>query len=175
MPSLEERVEILEAEVAMIHEDRFVATDGYNPALLPLEPLIGRWSVTVSNASFLDDPQATMSGRTTLEWVGGAFVAVHSLMDDDGPPNSYSVIGRSESSDGYSMLYYDNRGVSRIYAMTFDGTTWTQERHDPDFYQRFTGTLSEDGRTIAAAWEKSDDEGATWQHDFDVTYARKGA
>ena len=40
-----------------------------------------------------------------------------------------------------------------------------------DFSQRFTGTLSEDGNTIAGAWEICHD-GKTWEHDFDLTYTK---
>ena len=37
--------------------------------------------------------------------------------------------------------------------------------------QRFTGTFSADGRTIAGRWELAPD-GDDWQTDFDVTYTR---
>jgi hypothetical protein len=142
-----------------------------NPALAPLKPLIGSWRVTLSHASFVDDPDATLSGTASLEWLYDAFVVMRSGFDA-GPPQSWSVIGRNESLDAYCILYYDARGVSRIYSMDFDGTMWTLLREDPDFYQRFRGRLSEDGNTITAAWEKSDDRGATWEHDFDLTYVR---
>jgi hypothetical protein len=40
-----------------------------------------------------------------------------------------------------------------------------------DFGQRFNGTLSDDGRTIADAWEIRRDE-KPWALDFKLTYAR---
>ena len=42
-----------------------------------------------------------------------------------------------------------------------------------DFAQRFTGTFSDDGQTIAGDWEIAHD-GSTWEHDFDLTYVRVG-
>src|SRR5918993_347618 len=42
-----------------------------------------------------------------------------------------------------------------------------------DFAQRFTGTFSDDGTTIAGRWEIAHD-GSTWEHDFDLTYVRVG-
>jgi hypothetical protein len=123
------------------------------------------------HASFLDEPEATISGVASLEWLDDALIVMRSAFDG-GPPRSTSVIGRNESSDTYSMLYYDVRGVSRIYAMGFDAGVWTLSRQDPDFHQRFTGRLSEDGSTISAAWELSDDGGSRWQHDFDLSYER---
>jgi hypothetical protein len=48
---------------------------------------------------------------------------------------------------------FDSRGTARLYAMTFDGRTWTLERTKPDFspldfHQRFVGSISDDGATI---------------------------
>lgn len=40
-----------------------------------------------------------------------------------------------------------------------------------DFSQRFTGTFSDDGRTIQGRWETCHD-GSTWEHDFDLVYRR---
>jgi hypothetical protein len=34
-----------------------------------------------------------------------------------------------------------------------------------------TGTFSDDGKTIPGAWEVCHD-GATWEHDFDLTYTK---
>jgi hypothetical protein len=40
-----------------------------------------------------------------------------------------------------------------------------------DFSQRHTGTFSDDGNTIAGAWESCHD-GKTWEHDFDLIYTK---
>ena len=40
-----------------------------------------------------------------------------------------------------------------------------------DFAQRYTGTFSDDGKTIVGCWEVAHD-GSTWEHDFDLTYVR---
>ena len=40
-----------------------------------------------------------------------------------------------------------------------------------DFSQRYTGTVSDDGKTISEAWEICHDH-ATWEHDFDLTYTK---
>ena len=61
--------------------------------------------------------------------------------------------------------------------MTFDGRVWTLSRDEADFSplefrQRFTGTFSDDGRTIEGTWEICHD-GATWEKDFAITYTRR--
>ena len=141
----------------------------HNPALADLAPLIGDWRVTVSNASFLSEG-STLSGTTSFSWLDDALIVMRSEFPEGGPPRSTSVIGRNESLDTYSMLYYDARGVSRTYTMGFDVDTWMLLRQDPDFYQRFVGRL--DGDTISAEWQISTDAGVTWEHDFDLTYER---
>jgi hypothetical protein len=138
-----------------------------NPALLQLQILIGEWNVEVSNASFLPSPKDTQTGRASFEWLEGAFIVWH----DHIAPTSTSVIGRNESLDTYSMFYYDSRGVSRIYEMSFGQGVWKLWREDPDFFQRFEGRISADGNSITASWEIAVD-GTEWKHDFDITYTR---
>ena len=54
--------------------------------------------------------------------------------------------------------------------MSLDDGVWKLWRDGAPFAQRFTGTFSEDGRTIAGRWEILD--GETWKTDFDLTYTK---
>ena len=141
-----------------------------NPALSDLEPLVGEWSVEIA---FPTEPATTLRGTVSFEWFdGGAFLIMRAGgMEWSGPSGSIGVIGRDDMAETYSMLYFDARGVSRIYEMSFGDGVWKQWRSAPGFSQRFTGTLSDDGSTITARWEKSSD-GSHWDHDFDLTYTR---
>ncbi len=69
------------------------------------------------------------------------------------------------------MLYADGRGVTRVYLSTLVGDTWTIRRAAPGFHQRYTGTFSDDRRTVTGRWEASPD-GSTWTTDFDLTYTK---
>jgi len=80
------------------------------------------------------------------------------------------VLGRSDARDAYTALYHDERGVCRVYAMTFDGAQWILSREDPDMFQRFIADLGPD--LIAGRWEASDDQGSTWRKDFDLIFER---
>jgi hypothetical protein len=62
--------------------------------------------------------------------------------------------------------------------MTLDDAGWKLWRDAPDFSplafaQRYSGTFSDDGRTIAGSWEMCRD-GETWAHDFDLTHTKVG-
>lgn len=135
-----------------------------NPALRQLEVLVGDWEVDV--------PQFPgQRGQATFEWLeDGAYLCVHSDAPDPAP-SATLVIGRDESSEVYTVLYYDSRGVARVYQMSFGEGVWQMWRQAPGFWQRFSGTLSDDGSSIRAAWEKSPD-GSAWEHDFDMIYGK---
>lgn len=126
--------------------------------------MLGDWDV--------ESPQhGGLHGRAHFEWIeGGAFLAYRAEASGAFPTNT-SVIGRDDARDTFVMLYYDDRGVSRIYEMSFDGKVWKLWRDAPEFAQRFTGELSSDGNTITGKWETNED-GQTWSHDFDVVYRR---
>ncbi len=134
------------------------------PSLRPLDALIGDWEVEVP-------PVPGPHGRATFEWLeGGAYLRLHARAPDPAPA-SMMIISGDESSGTYAVLYYDSRGVARVYQMSFTRLTWKIWREAPGFWQRFSGTLSEDGRSIRAAWEKSAD-GSAWEHDFDLIYTK---
>jgi hypothetical protein len=68
--------------------------------------------------------------------------------------------------------YADARDVRRVYEMSFDGGVWRfWGQPGPEFFQRFKGRFSSDGRTIAARIEKSAD-GNAWDIDFDTRYTK---
>jgi len=143
-----------------------------NPALDQLAPLIGEWDIEITSMSFDPAPSAVVRGNTSFDWLeAGAFLIQHSEIDHPDFPRSKAVIGADDEAGTYRMLYYDNRGVSRIYRMTFSGGIWTLWRDFPGFSQRFHGTFSEDGRIITARWENSSD-GSNWNHDFALTYTK---
>jgi len=140
-----------------------------NPALADLEVLIGEWRIEIV---FPSDPPSTVHGRAFFDrFEGGAFLVMRSEIDWAGPGGSVSVIGRDDAGEDFSMLYFDVRGVSRIYAMSFRDGVLRQWRDAPGFSQRFTGKLSEDRHTMAVRWEKSADD-VTWELDFNLTYRR---
>ena len=143
-----------------------------NPALERLGIFVGEWNIEITSMSFHTDPSAVERGRASFDWLeGGAFLIQHSEISATDFPRSTAVIGPDDLAETYGMLYFDSRGVSRIYKMTLSGGIWTIWRDFPGFSQRFHGTFSEDHNMITARWEKSSD-GSHWEHDFDQTYTK---
>lgn len=124
----------------------------------------------MSNAWFLDSLETKVVGTASFEWVENAFVLWRFKLDTSDAPDSVTVMGYSSPTERFAAFYYDNRGVSRIFDMSFDGKQWSMLRQDPDFYQRFTAQVN--GDTIAAAWEASEDQGKTWRKDFDLLFTK---
>jgi hypothetical protein len=144
-----------------------------NPALDDLAFLAGEWATELSNSAFLPDPKARISAAVRFDWVAdGAALMMRQGNRPPSPPAATWIIGRDEGREGYTVLYNDARGVSRIYEMTFSDNRWKMWRNNPRFSQRFEGTVSRDSKQIVAYWEKSTDGGKTWEHDFDLTYRR---
>ena len=141
-----------------------------HPALERLAPLVGEWSVEASLGPGL-------FGRASFEWVlGGRYLLERSEAPEIAEaPDGLAIIA-VDPQGSLVQHYYDSRGVTRLYAMTFEDGTWTLLRDKPDFTpldfaQRFVGRLSPDGDTIDGRWETAED-GSTWRLDFELVYRR---
>lgn len=141
-----------------------------NTELEKLGGLVGTWATTLSNAPFLP-PGTEVPGTTTVEWLGEAFLSLRWETGEGGDRSEQRlVIGRSDADDAYVVLYHDERGVCRKFAMTWGDGRWTMLREDPDFHQRFVADVEPD--RILGRWEASEDEGKNWRKDFDLTFVR---
>src|SRR3954454_16683899 len=102
---------------------------------------------------------------------GRASPARRGPSDEPAAPDGIAVLGFDEAAGGLVQRYFDSRGIARLYRTSLDDGVWRVWREHPGFDQRYIGTFSADGATIAGAWEKRTD-GETWAHDFDLTYTR---
>ncbi|GIF77984.1 hypothetical protein [Asanoa siamensis] len=136
-----------------------------------LEIFVGEWAVTAE----LPDDTSAPAVRSVFEWIlDGAYLAQRTEVNILGVPDSLAIVAPGPA--GYTQHYYNSRGVSRLYTMTFDGRVWTLTRDSADFSpldftQRFTGTFTPDHNRIDGAWEKAM-PGADWTLDFALTYTR---
>jgi hypothetical protein len=147
---------------------------------------VGDWSVSITNQRWVDDKTATTRGLAKGEWLEDAFVQLRMWFEgegnelfgntavdqagDLGHPQMHFVFGRSDARDRFLALSHDERGVLRVFDLALEADTWTLHRGDPDFHQRLVGRV--DGNSILIHPDISEDQGATWVKDFDMTLAR---
>lgn len=143
-----------------------------HPYLESLDALAGEWSTTMTHPAF----PAEVSGSSTFEWLSGRHYLIgRSVTDHPDFPDGLTVTGADADAEEETLAvhYYDSRGVERIYRSSrIEDGVWKMWRDGPDFSQRFTGTLSEDGATIAGQWEALSSDGSTWEPDLQITYRR---
>jgi len=140
-----------------------------NKALAALEPLIGQWEYIMYNCWFLESMDTKVKGFTTIERLEDSFVVVRSTNADKKPSDIW-VIGYSDPREKYKMFCYDQRGVSRIFDMTFDGKKLVFLREDNDMYQRIILEITDTG-LHSEAWA-SEDKGKTWRKDLEMAHKR---
>jgi hypothetical protein len=152
-----------------------------DPTMRRLTAFVGEWSMV---AGFEGAPPGGSAARVVFEWMSGERFLLErweipALDPVEMPAAGIAVIGADPESEGnFLQHYFDSRGVARIYRMSVTDGVWRLWRDSPDFSpldfsQRYTGSFSDDGKTISGAWEISHD-GSTWEHDFDLTYTKLG-
>jgi hypothetical protein len=140
-----------------------------NPALATLERAVGPWAVTGSHPYL---PGRILRGLVRFERIdGGAFLRMHSKMDDPEIPEGVAIFGTDDADNACTMLYFDIRGVARTYAVTLhaDGFAWSRDA--PELTQRYRVTIADNGDTMQGegTMKKS---GQTWEPDLRLSYVR---
>jgi hypothetical protein len=140
-----------------------------NPVLHPFGRLVGTWQTIGTHPL---RPGMVFHGRTSFEWIeGGAFLMMRSEIDEPDIPSGIAIVGSDDALGQCFMLYFDERSVSRRYEISMHENTIKWWRDTPEFSQRFTWTLADDGRTMKSEGEFSRD-GSTWEGDLELAYTR---
>ncbi|MGH2549487.1 MAG: DUF1579 family protein [Thermomicrobiales bacterium] len=139
-----------------------------NPALEFFGALIGEWQTTGTHPHV---PGTTFHGRVSFAWLeGGAFVIMHSEIDEPGIPSGIAIFGSDDAAKTYFMIYFDERGVSRKYDVTISEKQLAWQRDDPSFSQRATATIEDDSRIVTKG--EMSRNGAAWENDLELVYTR---
>ena len=120
----------------------------------------------------LDDAGVTLHGRTVFDWwEGGAFLRMRSEIADPRILAGIALVGSDDAGGAFTMLYLDERGVSRRFEVEVDRATVRWWRTAPGFSQRFTLTVDPDGDALRGSSALSKDDVA-WEQDLELTYTR---
>lgn len=140
-----------------------------NPVLEPFSAIVGKWK-TEGTHPYL--PNITLHGHTLFDWIeGGAFLVMRSENEEGKIPSGIGIFGSDNATGEFFMLYFDERKISRKYEVSFRENVLRWWRNDPDFSQRFTFELTDNGNTITGNGEMCKD-GETWEQDLQLTYTR---
>lgn len=139
-----------------------------NPRLAALAFLVGEWTTTGSHPML---PGPPLQGRTSFAWSdGGAFLVMRSQVDHPQVPDGVAYFGSDDHADIFTMIYFDEREVSRIYNVTAGDGSLTWSREDTELAQTMTLTLQPDGNILGQGRMAQD--GGTWGNDLSQTFSR---
>ncbi|WP_309604149.1 hypothetical protein [Phenylobacterium sp.] len=138
-----------------------------NPLLLPLAFLIGEWNTEGRHPMV---PGKRLIGRTSFAWdQGGAFLLMHSEIDAPDFPSGVALIG-SDDVGTLTMIYFDERRVSRVYEAMLGDQSLTLRRDAPDMSQTIVFTPGENGSLNSVG--RLSENGGAWGDDLSQVFTR---
>lgn len=140
-----------------------------NVLLEPFAFLIGDWRTTGTHPMV---PNKTFHGRTSFAWAeGGAFLVMHSEIDEPEIPSGVALIGSDDGEHSYVMIYFDERGVSRHYQVAINDEEMIWKRDDEKLSQCMTFTREDDDAKLVCKGRMSE-RGGVWRDDLSLVYTR---
>lgn len=140
-----------------------------NPALEPLAPLVGEWRTTGTHPLVSG---TTFHGRTSFAWhEGGAFLLMRSEIDEPEIPSGVAFIGSDDAAGTFTMIYFDERDISRRYIVEIGDDEVSWHRDEAGFAQRMVLTIAADGGRLEARGTMARD-GGSWEDDLQLSYER---
>ena len=140
-----------------------------NPALNVLDKLIGEWKTASTHPAV---PNKVLPGTSSFEWIeGSAFLKYYLEVDEQGFPVGIGLFGSDDATGELFMLFFDERKISRKYAVSVEDNVVKWWRNVPGFSQRYSWTITDNGNTIIGKGELCED-GETWGKDLDQTFTR---
>jgi hypothetical protein len=134
-----------------------------------LDVFVGKWHTTGEVVS--TKPALKIDSIDTYEWLPGGYSLIHyadSNMGDD-TVHSIEIIGYDPSRKMYFAPFFDDQGGAGWEELRVKDKTWTW--HGKDVmgakYHRCKAVFSDDGNTIKARHERSEDD-KNWEVWMDI-------
>lgn len=148
-----------------------MATENSQPtaAHAMLGALEGHWRTEGRTVAAKDASSIQIAGTDTYAWLPGGFFMIHHAdvrMGQD-EAKTLEVIGYDVATNTYHTHFFDNLGHTGSYQATVHQDVWTFE----GVTDRATLTISNQGNTMKADWERTDD-GVHWQDWMHITLTR---
>ena len=129
---------------------------------MSLDRLLGTWNVTMRHVAMEEPVPIRHHFEQVLD---AAFVMLRSTCEHPDFPDAIALLEPTK------YHYFDVRGYTRVFDLQIDDAGWSMIRRDPDFWQRSAVTFV-GADAMEGTGENSHDGGATWEHDYAISYSR---
>ena len=136
------------------------------PELKQLSVFIGRWLTEGETVAQAGEPAAVIVASDVYEWAPGGHFIMHPAYGRVGAMEvgGLEVIGYDASSGQFQTHFFDSDGNATRETLSYRDGVWTWQGSN----SRCRGVFSDDGRTLTAHHERSDD-GEHWRPSMTVT------
>jgi len=130
-----------------------------------LNSFIGRWMTEGETVGERESPATTIVASDVYEWAPGRYFVMHSAYGRIGTigVGGVEMIGFDPATSQFQCMFFDSQGNTSRQTLSSQDGIWRW--NGP--HARCTGVLSDDGRTLTARHERSDD-GAIWVPSMNV-------
>ncbi len=148
-----------------------------------LHTIAGLWE---TSGHVIDEPEIPIAGTDTYEVLPGGYFLVHHVDVTVGnkPVRAIEIIGEPDPvSGGFLARSFDDDGNTELMRVTIDDdgifhftggaevASAAQPTAPSTARVRSTLTIAEDGQSMIALWERSED-GTNWQRWMDISFRR---
>ena len=135
-----------------------------------LSKFIGNWDTKGIILSSNNEPEISITGIDTYEWIVDGFFLLHKADVAMGNINNktHEIIGYDESNNQYTMQHYDNTGSSGFMTATVNEGIWIFSGDT----LRFTGGFNKQENVFAGIWEQMT-ESNTWAHFMNIELIKR--
>jgi len=125
------------------------------PELQQLDVFIGRWMTEGETVAEPDAPAVTIVASDVYQWLPGGRFVMHPAYGRIGTAGvgSVEIIGFDPATKQFQSYFFDSQGTTTRETLSCRGGTWTWQ----GTHARCTGVFSDNGRTLTARHERSDD------------------
>jgi hypothetical protein len=148
-----------------------------------LQAIVGRWQ---TSGYVIGEPDLPVVGVDNYEALPGGYFVVHyvDVIVGDRHVQAIEIIGEQDTgSDGFLARSFDSDGNTELMLLTIDDEGVFHFTGGPDIAPaaqltdiptarvRSTLTIAQEGQSMTALWERSDD-GIRWEPWMDISFTR---
>jgi hypothetical protein len=145
---------------------RVASTARRSNELERLEVFIGRWLTEGETVGGREGPALEIVASDVYQWAPGGRFVMHAAYGRIGEVGvgGLEVIGYDPATGQYRIYFFDSEGNIITETLSYRYGTWTWQGE----HARCTAVFSDDGKTLTARHERSDD-GKHWKPSMTVT------